>query len=350
MLKYINQKLWYALTVILGVITVVFLIFNVLPSDTATLTMGQRADVASIEAAKKELGLDKSVGVRYLLYLNDLLPLTFHTADSATAAKYNYSSLVRFGANALVLKTPYMGRSYQSKKLVTSIIADSFPNTLVLAVAAMALAIVLGIIFGMLAASFSGSLLDKSLIYGSVLFVSIPSFFSAVIIAWLFAYLWADVTGLSLSGSLYTYNAFSGKTLAISNLILPAITLGIRPVSVITQLTRNQLVEVYTLDYIRTARAKGLSAMRILWVHALPNALNPVITAVSGWFASLLAGAFFVEYIFGWNGLGNVTVAALEYNDFPVIIGAVIVIALIFVLVSIFTDILYAMVDPRIRK
>ena len=135
----------------------------------------------------------------------------------------------------------------------------------------------------------------------------------------------------------------------LKNLILPTITLGIRPLAIIVQLTRSSMLEVLSLDYIRTAKAKGLSSYAIIFNHALRNALNPVVTAVSGWFASLMAGAFFVEYIFGWNGLGKVTVDALELSDFPVVMGAVLFIAFLFVIINILVDILYGFLDPRVK-
>jgi ABC-type dipeptide/oligopeptide/nickel transport system permease component len=135
----------------------------------------------------------------------------------------------------------------------------------------------------------------------------------------------------------------------LQNLILPAITLGIRPLAIITQLTRSAMLEVLQQDYIRTAQAKGLSQRTVLWRHALPNALNPVITAITGWFAELLAGAFFIEYIFGWQGIGKLTVDALEKLDFPVVMGSVLLSATFFILVNILADILYGVIDPRVR-
>jgi peptide/nickel transport system permease protein len=134
----------------------------------------------------------------------------------------------------------------------------------------------------------------------------------------------------------------------LKNLVLPAITLGIRPLAIITQLTRSAMLDVLDQDYIRTAYAKGLSKTIIVWKHALRNALNPVITAITGWFAELLAGAFFVEYIFGWRGIGKVTVDALEKLDFPVVMGSVLVSAAFFILINIVADVLYGLVDPRI--
>jgi peptide/nickel transport system permease protein len=202
---------------------------------------------------------------------------------------------------------------------------------------------------GVLAAVKKGSWMDGSAIFTSILGISAPSFFMGIIIAFLFGHLWADRTGLSMTGSLFDLDPFVGRTTHWSNLILPAVTLGIRPMAIITQLTRSAMLDALSQDYVRTARAKGLSSFAIILRHALPNALNPVVTAVTGWFAELLAGAFFVEFIFGWKGIGKVTVDALEKLDYPVVMGSVLVTASLFVLVNILADLLYAWTDPRIR-
>jgi len=151
-----------------------------------------------------------------------------------------------------------------------------------------------------------------------------------------------------MTGSLFDTDPFAGRQLQLQNLILPAITLGIRPLAIITQLTRGSLLDVMDQDYIRTAHAKGLSKRNVIWKHALRNALNPVITAITGWFAELLAGAFFVEYIFGWKGIGKVTVDALEKLDFPIVMGSVLITSFFFIVINILADWLYGVVDPRV--
>src|SRR5690606_29409340 len=135
-------------------------------------------------------------------------------------------------------------------------------------------------------------------------------------IAWVFGFLMHNITGLNMVGSLWEYDAFEGRRLVLKNLILPALALGIRPMAIITQLTRSAMLDVLNQDYIRTAYAKGLNTSKVVWRHALPNALNPVVTAVTGWLAELLAGSFFIEYIFGWKGIGKITVDALDKFDF----------------------------------
>jgi peptide/nickel transport system permease protein len=249
----------------------------------------------------------------------------------------------------LVLKTPYLRRSFQSNKDVLSILLDHFTGTLWLALAAMLIAAVLGILFGVLASVRPHSWLDRTLITTSVLGISVPSFVAGILIAMTFGFYWSHWTGLNLTGQLYETDPFTGRHLVLRNLLLPAFALGIRPLAVITQLTRSSMLDVLSQDYIRTARAKGLSGYQTIVGHALKNALNPVITAVSGWLASLMAGAFFIEYIFNWKGLGTVTLRAVENLDFPVVMGATIFIAFLFVVINIAVDVLYAVLDPRVR-
>jgi peptide/nickel transport system permease protein len=153
-----------------------------------------------------------------------------------------------------------------------------------------------------------------------------------------------------MSGSLYELDDYGESyNLKLKNLILPSIVLGIRPLAVISQLMRNELLNVLNQDYIRTARAKGLSNFLVIRDHALKNSLNPVVTAISGWFASLLAGAVFVEFIFGWNGIGKEIVNALNLLDLPVMMGSVTVIAFMFIIINILVDIIYIKLDPRIK-
>ena len=153
-----------------------------------------------------------------------------------------------------------------------------------------------------------------------------------------------------MTGSLYELDDFGEKyNIVIKNLLLPSIVLGIRPLAIITQLVRNNLIDVLSQDYIKTALSKGLTIYEVIFKHALRNSINPVITAISGWFASLLAGAIFVEYIFGWKGLGKEIVGALNNLDIPVVMGSVLVIALMFIIINIVVDLIYIYLDPRIK-
>lgn len=248
-------------------------------------------------------------------------------------------------------KTPYLRESFQkSGKKVSSILADTLPNTVLLASLAIAIALVVGVFLGIISALFKNTWIDKSIAIISTFGMSIPSFFSAILFAWIFGYVLHKYTHLPMTGSLYEVDDLgTGRHLALKNAILPSIVLGIRPLAVVIQLMRNTLLEVLSQDYIRTAKAKGLSTSKIIRKHALKNSLNPVVTALSGWFASMLAGAVFVEYIFGWNGLGKEIVDALNTLDLPVIMGAVLIIATSFVIITILVDLIYAYLDPRVK-
>ena len=179
--------------------------------------------------------------------------------------------------------------------------------------------------------------------------MSVPSFFSAIIFSWLFGFVLNQYTQLNMTGSLFELDDFGEERhLMFKNLILPSFVLGIRPLAVIIQLMRGSLLEVLSQDYIITARSKGLSRFNVIFKHGIKNALNPVITAVSGWFASLLSGAVFVEYIFGWKGLGKEIVTSLNTLDIPVIIGAVLTISTLFIIINILVDLIYMKLDPQV--
>jgi peptide/nickel transport system permease protein len=349
MFQYALKKFLYGLAVIAGVVVVVFVLFNILPGDPARMTMGQRSDVQSLEAVRKEFGLDKSKPVQFLLYINDLSPVGLHENTAEAQQKYGYVKVLDLGKDVIALKVPYLRRSYQTKRDVTTILAETVPNTFILAVTAMIFATAIGVFLGVVSAVHRDTWIDKAANSFAILGISAPSFFAGIIIAWFFGFVLSDYTGLSMSGSLYSYDPFEGEVTTWKNLWLPMVTLGLRPLAIIVQLTRSAMLDVLGQDYIRTARAKGLDRDNIIYKHALKNALNPVITAISGWFASLLAGSFFVEYVFGYNGLGRTTVTALEMSDFPVVMGSILFIAFIFVVVNILVDILYALVDPRVK-
>src|SRR5258706_13815383 len=189
---------------------------------------------------------------------------------------------------------------------------QTLTGSLILEGAAMFIAVLIGIPLGLLAAVKQNTWLDTSAIFSSIVGISAPSFFMGIIIAYIFGFVLSDWTGLHISGSWLEIDEVTGqKRLTLQNLILPAITLVIRPLAIITQLTRSSMLDVLNQDYIRTAYAKGLRKRTVIFKHALRNALNPVITAITGWFAELLAGAFFVELIVACRGIGKITVDAL---------------------------------------
>ncbi len=388
------------------------------------MAAGQKITPELIQAIEKKLNLDLPVIQRFGLYLNDVSPVSIHNAVNEESRifldedKYSYANLFSTGAESqLVLKWPYLSQSFQSNRKVADIISQALPGTIILACISIVIALIIGVLAGVISAVRKDSWLDKLILILSVIGMSGPSFFIAIIVAWIGGLLWYEHipvpiwpfikavgfailsgvrngyekskaigtifkglgvgfglwilcyallsllgigswlgwsfhlpgTGLNMTGSLYSLDEWEGLYLNPKNLILPAITLGIRPLGVVVQLTRSSLLEELKQDYVRTARAKGLSENKVVFKHALRNALNPVVTAVSGWFASMLAGAVFVEFVFGWKGLGLEIFNALEKEDFPVVMGAVLVISFMFVILNILVDMLYGLIDPRVR-
>jgi peptide/nickel transport system permease protein len=408
---YILRKIGYGLLVLWGVVTLVYFLFNLAPGDPVRNLVGENASEEVIANMRRKFDLDLSVGHRYVLYLNDLSPLGIHSNLEQSRIYFNpseYSGIrIALGGEgkSVYLKSPYLKRSFLTDKSVSSILAEVLPGTVVLAVVSIGLALIIGLLLGIAAALKKDGFYDRMILFISALGMAGPSFFVAILVAWLGAVLWrehivvsygaliivgailiavilfqrtkrgfvwlmpviaiglffANVfpmqvevfdlpgTGLNMTGSLYGVDVWRGEFLDVRNLILPVITLMIRPLSVIVQLTRSSLLDVMQQDYIRTARAKGLSEWEVIFRHALRNALNPVITAVSGWFASLLAGAIFVEFVFGWKGLGQQMFTAIENQDMPVVMGGVIVISAAFVFINMLVDLLYAWIDPRVR-
>jgi peptide/nickel transport system permease protein len=356
-LRFIAKRFLYGVLVMLGVITVIFLLFNVLPGDPARMMLGQRADSISIAAINKDLGRDKPLMTQYLMYLNDLSPVSFYNTRDVKSAvfldstKYGNPPKINMGeSRALVFKAPYLRRSYQTKRKVAELIRETMPETFVLAFAAMLIASVLGIGLGIIAAIHKNSLFDRTSFVIAIIGMSGPSFFVGLLLMLLFGYILSDYTGLKVVGSLYMVDEYTGQeVLQLKNLILPAITLGLRPWAIVLQLTRSSLLEVLSQDYIRTAKAKGLSYYIVIFKHALKNALNPVITSISGWLAGLMAGAVLVENVFDWKGIGNVVVEALNNYDLPVVMGSTLVFAAIFIVMNVVVDIIYGLLDPRVR-
>jgi len=341
-----------------GVVSLIFILFNVIPGDPARMVLGQRADSASVAAVRKDLGLDKPIVSQYFKYLNDLSPVAYFNSTNKANFFYLdttiYNSkvkLLQIGNNhQIVLKAPYLRRSYQNQQIVSNIISGAIWPTFILALVSIVFASIVGIGLGIVSALYKDKWPDRVMLFISSLGMSLPSFFAAILFGWLFAFVLGNLTGLNLTGNLREIDDLgNGSRLVLKNLILPAFTLGIRPLAVVTQLMRNSLLDVLSQDYIRTAHAKGLSQTQVIWNHALKNSMNPVITSISGWFASMMAGVIFIEYIFGWKGLGYVMVNALQNFDMPVVMGAVLVISVIFVVVNIFVDISYSLLDPRVK-
>lgn len=380
------------------------MIFGLVPDPSRELA-GQNESEEVVQAIRKKFNLDLPLMKRYVLFVNDLSPIGVASSNPESRL-FNeaVSPLFSISSDRVVcFKRPFLGRSYISNRSVADILADAFPGTMVLAFTALSFALIVGMFLGILAALNAGKSLDRLILLVASFGMSGPSFFMAIVIAWLGGFVWHDQfvislyialfgmvgfgiaklmkkntfngmlfgllagclvpsfsllpslnfslpgTGLPMNGSLYAIDVWEGKYLAWQNLILPAITLGIRPLAVIAQLMRNSVLEVQQQDYIRTARAKGLSELRVMSKHVIRNASNPVLTAASGWLASMLAGAVFVEFVFGWKGMGLEVFRSLEKNDLPVVMGAVLIIAVIFVVINILVDLLYAWIDPRVK-
>jgi peptide/nickel transport system permease protein len=348
MIEFITKRFFYGILVIFGVVIVVFFIFHVLPGNPVNMLAGKDANALTRKEIAKDLGLDLPLSEQLLMYLQDFSPISIHENTPANQQKYDYILSFSIATKSFVLKRPYLRRSYQTGKRVDEILMENLVGTLWLAAASMTFATFFGVLLGIIAALNQNKFVDHLIVTTSVIGISAPSFIAAILISIAFGYYLHDWTGLEMRGPLWVIDE-NGRTLMLRNIILPAFTLGLRPLSIIVQLTRSSMIEVLTQDYIRTAKAKGLNRYQIIAKHALKNAMNPVITAVSGWLATLMGGAFFIEYIFQWKGLGAVTIKAVEQLDFPVVMGSTLVVAVFFILISIIVDILYAVTDPRVR-
>ena len=338
-----------------GVATIIFFLFSVLPGDPAQMMLGQNENSEELMLIQQKFGFDQPILKQYFSYLNDLSPISIHPQvndfNGLSTKQYNHINILNIGLKTLVLKWPYLRESYHKSGVqVSQVIRDTLPNTAILAVAALFIAICFGLLFGILSAIYFKTPVDRFLQLVSTIGMSLPSFFSAIIVAWIFGFLLNQYTSLDMTGSLYVLDDMGESyQIAWKNLILPAFVLGIRPLAVVSQLMRNALLDEWNRDYVKTARAKGLSMPVIIWKHMLKNALNPVITALSGWFASMLAGSVFVEYIFGWNGIGKEIVNALNVLDIPVLMGSVLTVSLIFIVINQVVDLLYAYLDPKLQ-
>ena len=307
MYKNILKRLLMMIPVLLGVSLIGFLLIYISPGDAVDSIVAQGGVYSEEDVMKlrEEFGLDQPFFVQY----------------------YNY-------VKGIVTEFDF-GTDYLTKRPVTSEILERFPTTLILACLGVLVAVIIGIPAGIISATKQYSLFDNIVTPISLIGVSMPGFWLGLLLIIAFS---VKLGWLPASG-------FYGP----EYWILPSITIGTSAAAFIMRMTRSSMLEVIRQDYIRTARAKGLSTYAVILKHALRNALNPVITAASGWFAGMLAGAVFIEYIFAWNGLGKAIVDALNSMDLPVVMGSVLVIASIFILINIFVDVIYAWLDPRIR-
>jgi len=356
--SFILKRLLNAIAVLFGITTLVFFLFRILPGNSEYLKQGEAIDVAAQSRILADQNRNQPLFLQYFLYLNDLSPISLHNLNKKESGLYfdqlKYPSakiILKLGTEKIiVVKPPYLRRSYQSNRKVSDILMDALPETALLALMALALAAVIGISLGALAALYQGKFMDKITLLFSVLAMSMPAFLIGILIAWIFGYLLSEFTGLNMTGSLYTQDDYgNGEFLDLKNAILPAFALSLRPLAILAQLTRTTLMDVLSQDFVRTAKAKGLATFKIVTKHVLRNAASPLLTAISGWLAGLMAGAVFIETIFGWKGIGKEVVDALDKYDLPVVMGAVLLFAVLFLVIQFLIDLIQAFFDPRIR-
>ena len=306
MWSYIVKHFFQSILIILGVITVTFSLLYIVPGDPARMMLGQRADVESVESMREELGLNKPLYIQYINFLGKAVQ-----GD--------------------------LGRSYSTNREVVKTILDKLPATALLACSAMCISAILGVLIGVISSVKPNSFTDNSAMVFALFGISIPQFVFALMMALVFGSIlkWFPISGYINQGWEY--------------LILPMLTLALRPLSIIARVTRSSMMEVMNKDYIRTAKAKGLARNKVIFKHTLRNALNPVVTTLSASLAATLGGQFFIEYIFNWPGIGLLAVDSILKLDFPMVQGTVLFTAIVFVVINFLVDIVYAMLDPKVK-
>jgi peptide/nickel transport system permease protein len=292
--------------VVLGVTLIIFVIMELTPGDPILNVYGIQptGDQSYIAELRDKLGLDDPIYVQYSKFLWRLIQ-----GD--------------------------LGRSIASNKPVLSLISEALPNTLVLILSAVTIATLIGIPIGVISAVRQGTRIDHTIRVASIFAVSMPDFWLALVLMLVFSY-YLGLTPIAGHGT-------------VLHLILPSSTLGIGMSGVIVRLTRSNLLEIMRQDFITAAYARGLSRTKVIWRHALRNALIPIVTVLGLQLGFLIAGAFFVEWVFGWPGIGRLTVQAITQRDYPVVLGALLVTSSAYVLINLIVDIIYAYIDPRVQ-
>lgn len=305
MWRYILRRLLMLIPVLIGISVFVFLLMQLTPGDPALLMLGEGAPPEQLEALRESMGLNDPKYVQYFRWLKNAVRGDF-------------------------------GRSLRSKKLVTTEILDRLPATTELAIAAVAFAVIVGVPVGILSATKPNSWFDNIAMVLALTGVGMPVFWLGIMLILVF------------SVNLHWLPS-SGRMGGLEYLILPAITLGTASTASIARLTRSAMLEVLQQDYVRTARSKGLPGRTVIFRHALRNALIPVVTMIGLQFGSLMSGAVLTETIFAWPGIGRLIVDAINNKDFPLVQGTIMTFALIYALVNLIIDVLYAVLDPRLR-
>lgn len=332
-LRFVARRVAWAALVVLVVITATFVLNRAIPSDPARMVAGPQARPADVANIRRQLGLDRSIAEQYGIFLGRLVHFGPREFDPKKTPAHATCGHVR----GLHLD---LGRSYQQRRPVVTIIADRLPRTVVLALAAVTLSVVLGVASGLLAALRRNTWLDTATVSLALVGISAPTFVLGVALQWLLAY---QLRLLPLNG------AGEGFVDGLRHLALPALTLGIFGAAYYTRLVRGEMVELLKADYVRTARAKGVGTFRVVIVHTLRNALVPIVTVIGLELGGLLGGAVITEQLFSWPGIGSLAVRAMRDRDGPVIVGTVLVGAVSIVIASLVVDLLYALLDPRIR-
>lgn len=315
MLTYLAKRLAQSIPTLLGVSIVAFIIINMAPGDPVAQMLGSNATQAEIDDARRLLGLDQPLIMQYFSWIGDVLQGDF-------------------------------GKSLYTSRPVLSEILDRFPNTVILALAAMVIAVVIGIPLGILAAVKPGTALDNIAMVVAVSGWSMPPFWIGLMLIIVFS------VGLGWlpTGGMYDIMSFDNSfSDLLVHLILPAFTLGLRHMAYVARFTRSSLLEVLNLDYIRTARAKGISEPLVITRHALRNALIPIISVLGVTIGHLLGGAVVVEAVFSWPGLGSLMVQGIGARDYQLVQGCMLFVSAIFIAVNLLVDVLYSVVDPRIK-
>jgi len=329
---YIIKRLLQIIPVILGVTLIAFALIHLAPGDPVRTMLGQHATQQEIEDIRAKYGLDQPLYAQYFIWLGDVLQ-----GD--------------------------LGRSILSHEQVTTEIASRFPNTIELAIAAMLFAILIGVVAGIISATKQYSVADYSVMGLALFGISMPVFWLGIMLMMIFGVFlgWLPIggridlllpfqriTGFMVIDSIITLNG-AALISVIRHLLLPAIALGTIPMAIIARTTRSSMLEVLRQDFIRTERAKGLSERKVIYKHAIRNAMVPVVTVIGLNFGLLLSGAILTETVFSWPGVGRLVVDAVYARDYPLVIGCILVFALVFVIVNLITDILYTYIDPRIH-
>jgi peptide/nickel transport system permease protein len=329
---YIIKRLLQIIPVILGVTLIAFALIHLAPGDPVRTMLGQHATQQEIDEIRAKYGLDQPLYVQYFIWLGDVLK-----GD--------------------------LGRSILSHEQVTTEIASRFPNTIELAIAAMIFAILIGVVAGIISATKQYSVADYSVMGIALFGISMPVFWLGIMLMMIFGVFlgWLPIggridlllpfqriTGFMVFDSVITLNG-AALISVLQHLLLPAIALGTIPMAIIARTTRSSMLEVLRQDFIRTERAKGLSERKVIYKHAIRNAMVPVVTVIGLNFGLLLSGAILTETVFSWPGVGRLVVDAVYARDYPLVIGCILVFALVFVIVNLITDILYTYIDPRIH-